>query len=66
MKIELLNFVEKDTFLLFCVLVLVALAALLSERSGIINIALEGQLIAATLGYTLISFLLKGSITQDY
>ena len=53
------NFIEKDTFLVTGFLVLVALAALLSERSGIINIALEGQLIAGTLGYTICSFFIR-------
>lgn len=60
------NFIEKDTFLVGGLLILVALAALLSERSGIINIALEGQLIAATLGYTICSFFIRKQGWNEY
>lgn len=60
------NFIEKDTFLVSGVLILVALAALLSERSGIINIALEGQLTGAVLGYTLCSFFLRRAAVNEY
>ena len=60
------NFIEKDTFLVTGLLILVALAALLSERSGIINIALEGQLIAATLGYTICSFFMRQAGWSHY
>jgi simple sugar transport system permease protein len=52
----LIDFISKDTFLMFGLLVLLAVAALLSERSGIINIALEGQLISGVLGYTLVGY----------
>lgn len=55
----LADFLNKETFLFFSILILIAMAALISERAGIINIALEGKLIAATLGYTLFSFFLK-------
>ena len=64
--LNLVNFINKDTFLIFSTLVLLAGAALLSERSGIINIALEGQLIAGVLGYTLIGFFLKQRSIPDY
>ena len=55
-------FFTRETFLVFGCLVLIALTALLSEFSGVINIALEGQLIVAVFVYALINFALKGSM----
>ena len=64
--LSLANFIEKDTFLVVGFLVLIALAALISEKSGIINIALEGQLISASLGYTFFSFLVHNQNWNEY
>lgn len=55
--LDLSFFLEKDTFLVFGALLLIALTALFSERAGIINIALEGQLVAGVFGYTFVGFL---------
>lgn len=59
------NFIDHRTLLLFGCLFLIALTALLSELSGVINIALEGQLITAVFIFTLMNFLLRKTINTD-
>ncbi len=63
--LTLQNFIDHRTLLLFGCLFLIALTALLSELSGVINIALEGQLTTAVFIFTLMNFLLRKSLTSD-
>lgn len=60
------NFIERETFLVISILVLLALAAFLAKKAGIINIALEGQAVGACLGYSIVSFWIKKTNLNVY
>ena len=63
--ITLESFIDHRTLLLLGCLFLIALTALLSELSGVINIALEGQLTMAVFIFTLMNFLLRQTINSE-
>lgn len=51
-----INSIE-NSLSLISILMITALAALISERAGIINIGLEGQMVFAAFGYSLVTYL---------
>lgn len=54
------------TFLIFSVLTIAAFAGLFSERSGIINIAIEGQMVIGALTFALLGSLLPPNLLSVF
>nr|WP_307907525.1 hypothetical protein [Mycoplasmopsis bovis] len=62
---ENIAFITNETLFFACVLGLAAIAGIFAERSGTVNIAIEGTMSMGALGYCIISALLTsgGRIT---
>lgn len=60
------NFLETNTLLIFGFILLIALTSLICFKSGIINIALEGQFIMGVFGFVLFGSFVKKSGLNIY